>query len=247
MDRKLHDILQLYGERPPAEGPASDEIAELRYVKERLDERPRVSAPEDVIRNVLYFAAKEDHAPRKSQAPARPAHRRERTVFALAGSSAAMLIMALMFLIIGPEPEPVTEILSVAEVTKAPQPVAEVQKPVEEYLPAAVPIQEPEPSNRMPEIAPTRVRPAPPQIELASMTATTSNPQVVRAEISEAGLAWDDGQDLRHVHHMINVIQARGDEFEWEEPAVPLDLMPETRTRSSTPRVIPAGGPSQWW
>lgn len=247
MDRKLHDILRLYGESPPAEGPASDEVEDLRYVKERLDERPRVSAPEDVIRNVLYFAAKEDRAPQLSQAPARPARRRERTVFALAGSSAAMLILALMFLIIGPETEPVAETLSVAEVTKAPLPVTEVEKPVEEYLPAAVPIEEPTPSNRMPEVVPTRIRPAPPQIELASMTATTQNPQVVRAEISEAGLAWDDGQDLRRVHHMINVVQSRGDEFEWEEPAVPLDLMPETRTRSSTPRVIPAGGPSQWW
>src|SRR5690625_7977532 len=96
MDRKLHDILQLYGERPPAEGPASDEIAELRYVEERLDERPRVSAPEDVIRNVLYFAAKEDHAPRQSQAPARPAHRSERTACALAGPSAGVHSRAFM-------------------------------------------------------------------------------------------------------------------------------------------------------
>ena len=245
MDKKLHEILRLYGESPPADSPESDDLVDLQYVKSRLDERPRVSAPEEVIRNVLYFAADEGRTHRSRQAANRPARRRERAVIALAGSSVAMLIVATMFFLIGPEPEAPPEVVAVAEVAVTPRPVVEVEPIVEEALPTSRPVVEPRQRNRMPDVAPTRVRPAPPHIELASVSTPSPSPRVVVAtEISDAGLAWDDGQDLRRVHHMINVIQARSDEFDWDEPAVPLDLVPGSRSQYSPSGVHPAGGPA---
>lgn len=227
MDSKLKTILSLYGEStPPVDSGRDPDEASLREVKAVLDDRPRVSAPESVIRDVLESASigSRQVSVRRDRAPAGRLSRR--LAVAASGISFAFLMLAgvLVFMdsdraAVSPEPAPAIAEIRNAERDASPAVPADAESPaLNESAPAAF--------DESPVI---RDRPSPrisygPPVQVAS---ARSIPAPAIDERSIEALSWDDSQDLRELHQMIDVLQSRGHDIDWDEPAVPLELLPE--------------------
>lgn len=240
MDNNLKQILRLYGELGPTEDSSTGdpsvkaERADLERMKKMLDERPRVAVPESAVARVLEFA-RDDRAPQPARSDRRPlARRRGRPLFAAAGSTLALLIIASLLLLKTPAEE---EAPSTAKGYAATEDVAE-PKEGRRSEPAETPFRTeattadaaPEARAQKPRVErQERVRSEP--AARPAMVAASAQPQVVTAaeERIEPGLSWDDAQDVRRLHMMIDVLQGRGDEIDWDEPAVPLELLPNGR------------------
>lgn len=238
MDKKLEQILRLYGEdetggrRHPARMPAGGELADLQSVKQVLDARPRAAAPEDDVQHVLRLAAgdRQPQTPRRDRRPVAHGSKRSRPLFTAAGTTLVLLVMAGVLLFGLPEADPQTPAQTAPATSDLRQdletPEAPEQDPVKQAEPtrrqSVADNRAPQrPSVRTPEAA----RPSP---QRPARVAETNVVQV--ADASEAGLSWDDAQDVRRLHMMIDVVQGRAEEFEWDEPAVPLELLPNARS-----------------
>lgn len=237
MDNKLNQILRLYGELGFDEDAQEDdelraEAESLRKVKQALDARPRVAVPESAVRNVLEMARMDRQpAARPDRRPVARGARRNRPLFVAAGSTLVLLLMSTLVLWNPPADE-----LARPETT----PLPKIDMPEREAAGAIVDAQPPapaqaqqqtrrQPAAESPTPAPERLTPQQPVQRTAG---SARNPQIlaVTHEPVEPGLAWDEDEDIRRLHLMIDVVQARGEEIDWDEPAVPLELLPARRT-----------------
>lgn len=245
MDRKLEQILRLYGEPVPGDS-LSPEDAALRRERERLDgvkraldARPRIAAPEHVVRQVLQFSDV-DRQPeaRRDRRPVAHRARRSRPLFAGAGSTLVLLIIAGILFFSGPFGEQADADLISAQREEARGHENEPVIPGESAFDAGAVLADaaPEAPQRRRETSSAAVRDAAPRVQSRSVERLPSSgePRIltVSSEVQEAGLGWDDARDVHRLHMMIDVVQDRADEIDWEEPAVPLDLLPSPRERS---------------
>ncbi len=235
MDKELDQILRLYGE--PGIGPESTaedpalrhEREQLEAAKQMLDSRLRVAVPENVVRAVLEFE-REDRRPqrRRDRRPVSHDSRRSRPLFAGAGTTLVLLLIAGVLIFTDSTDEAtVSADRSISEAPKTENvvPGTTAMRDDAAFADAAVE------SSRASEPAPRRANQQAHQAATPDPIPEPRRPQVltVSHEAVDPGLAWDDGQDLRRLHMMIDVVQERGDEIEWEEPAVPLELLPQSR------------------
>jgi hypothetical protein len=241
MDKDLRYLLHLYGEAPPPEDPSETESHDARALAEMksvLDQRPRISPPESVIRDVLAAAGpnlspvgSRNRADRKA-VPRRPLARR------MVGAASGMLVLLLAALVALWSVDDGNETLT-------PEPTAVAADQIVPEETRFVDTFEAEPTRSA---VAARSESAPREVtrEAAYRTpvqVVSTGPSSPAVEQTLPGLAWDDSDDLRDVHRMINVVQSRGQDIEWDEPAVPLELLgqPGSSTRSG---VRQAGYPS---
>lgn len=247
MNKELDQLLRIYGEpgassRSTSDNPAlRDERESLESMKRMLDNRPRVAAPESLVRTVLEFE-REDRKPRArpDRKPVARGARHSRPLFLGAGTTVMVLLAAVLLIFNNPADEHLepadhtaTSDVRVEHVTPV-----EIPRQNENVLADSVPgsterqmdTVEDRPVERRGLVAVAAARPAPVQRipQVITVSSETSREPV------EAGLAWDDGGDLRRLHMMIDVMQERGDEIAWEEPAVPLELLPSRRAGANS-------------
>jgi hypothetical protein len=240
MDRQQKYLLSLYGESTPPEHSDGSRFEDpdgeaLREMKQLLDERPRMSPPDHLVRDVLamgrYDAAgstiRGDRAPvtRKRRMPA----------YAAAFSSTLVMIAVGLFVFLTPVvEEPGTTDISVADVLPAPAQTPFPGEPVDESASTGSEYEEqrtvPSPSPRPAVRTPRNDNGTP--VQLASTRPATPPIDEQLLDV----LSWDDTREVQQMHHMIDVVQSRGRDIEWDEPAVPLELLPEARP-SSRPGV----------
>jgi hypothetical protein len=255
MNKYSKYLLHLYGEGPRPEDARDADDAEIRALREMkgiLDDRPRLSPPESVIREVLA-SARPDSAPSRLRVDRRPA-RRASASRTLIGAGSAMLILMLAGLLFlwTIEDEAGTDSGQRAAVADVRSDGAAQTGPAERG-PSPVEVNSvPEASTvqRAPSDATRETRSTPqstsrsatmrPPVQLASTQASLPPP----VESSLDGLSWDDSGDLRDVHRMIDVVQSRGHDIEWDEPAVPLELLgrPSNERRQSVRQATYPGG-----
>jgi hypothetical protein len=236
MDRKQKYLLSLYGESTPPEHPDGSRFEDpdgeaLREMKQLLDERPRMSPPDHLVRDVLAMARYDaaGSTTRRDRAPV--ARKRRAPVYAAAFSSMLVLIAVGLFVFLSPVVnETGTTDISVADVIPAPshtpfpaEPVGEPARTASEHdEPRSVPSPAQRPVDRTPRYDNST------PVQLASTRPATPPIDEQLLDL----LSWDDTREFQQVHHMIDVVQSRGRDIEWDEPAVPLELLPEARPSS---------------
>lgn len=244
MDKDLRYLLHLYGEAPPPENPSdtgSKDARALAEMKAVLDQRLHFSPPESVIQEVLAAAGP---STQPSVPPGKRRERADRPAVARrfagrivgAGSGLLMVLLAALVLLwsfddgaelVASQPE-----AAIADTTVPEAPASEGALDVEPVR-SAVAARAESDTRQVQQAARERqaFRPS-----IQTVSATTS-----AAPIDQAlpGLAWDDSDDLQDVHRMINVVQSRGQDIEWDEPAVPLELLgqPASSPRSGVRQV----------
>jgi hypothetical protein len=242
MDKDLRYLLHLYGEAPPPEDPSEMDSRDARVLAEMksvLDQRPRLSPPESVIRDVLAAAGPNSNPVRERVRADRAAMPSRFLTRRLVGAGSGLLVLMMAALVVLWSFEDTDAVLDQETTAAVADSVIPEETTITDIFDAA------------PERAAvaSRVEPAPREVPRESATyrppvqVVSTAPSSPAVEQTLPGLAWDDSEDFRDVHRMINVVQSRGNDIDWDEPAVPLELLGHPGS-SSRPGVRQAGYPS---
>jgi len=87
---------------------------------------------------------------------------------------------------------------------------------------------------------PSTAKPAPAQEHLFTAPATGLQQAGVRSSLAEDALSWDEASDVHEVHRRVEMLQARNSSLEWDEPAVPLEMLPAQGRQLLQPGLRPA-------
>lgn len=243
MDEQLRHIIQhLYGEDPPVpveellrDDDLRAEYEALRDVKQRLDQRPPVHPPSEVVNRVLAAAAEASSSPldttsdapreRTDRAPRPHAASRRRTWQALAVTLVVIIGVGIVFTQIEGTMMPSTadEMASPAVVDDARQAENRAAMKAEQASPGA-------PAGAESFVVADSAAPA--EAEPAEPAAADDSPFKARVGLAASQSTpdtptWDESEAVQQLHRRIELLEARSTETAWDDPAVmSLDVLP---------------------
>lgn len=222
METPNHLIAHLYGEADDPEARRAllaDEALHREYealeaTRAVLEKRPRMRPDPQVIDRIMAAAAPARITPLHTDRPALRRVSLQRVVWWSTGIAAVLLVAVGVWPLVQPPPD---------TARTATPPVA-VQPPA---LPEMAPVPDPPAATVSTTSTPTpAIRPTP---DVPAMATQAPAPADTLTQATDPALllAWDDAAEVRLLHERIERLRNQANALAWDEPARPLELLPQ--------------------